>query len=145
MTPYQFRFVNGPIPESTILQLLEIAHNSKTGAQSLFIGRIRDDEIEDSITTAIEYSAYEDLAYREAEKIIHDLKEKYELHYLIIYHSLGKVAVNQISVAIITGAVRRKQAISACNEAINMIKQQIPIWGLEITQMGSTQWKTNTP
>ncbi|MGC8802207.1 MAG: MFS transporter [Bacteroidales bacterium] len=81
----------------------------------------------------------------EAEKIIQELLEKYTLHYLIVYHSLGKVGVNQIPVVVCTGALHRNQALSACHEAINMIKQRLPIWGLEITQKGQTVWKINTP
>ncbi|MEJ5265966.1 MAG: molybdenum cofactor biosynthesis protein MoaE [Bacteroidales bacterium] len=145
MQTLHFQFITGPIAESSILEMLANQLNNKTGAQSLFIGRVRADEIEDSVISAIDYSAYEDLAYREAEKIMQELQEKFELHYLTILHSIGRVEVNQIAVAIITSSIRRSQAIAACSEAINMIKQRLPIWGMEITQHGQVHWKVNTP
>jgi molybdopterin synthase catalytic subunit len=60
-----------------------------------------------------------------------------------IYHSLGNVLVGEICLFVFTSSMHRKMAIDACNELVDAIKFELPIWGKEIYQDQSTVWKEN--
>ena len=59
------------------------------------------------------------------------------------YHSLGKVVVGEISLFVFTSSPHRKAAIEACNETVERIKAELPIWGKELFTDETYQWKEN--
>jgi molybdopterin synthase catalytic subunit len=61
-----------------------------------------------------------------------------------IYHSLGKIAVGEICLFVFTSSKHRRAAIDACNELVERIKSELPIWGKEILDTDETQWKQNS-
>jgi molybdopterin synthase catalytic subunit len=60
-----------------------------------------------------------------------------------VYHSLGKVAAGEISLFVFTSSVHRKAAINACEELVEKIKSSLPIWGKELFDNETHQWKEN--
>ena len=60
-----------------------------------------------------------------------------------IYHSLGTVAAGEICLFVFTSAVHRKEAIDACEEVVELIKKELPIWGKEVFEDDTHQWKVN--
>ncbi len=121
-------------------------HSSKTniGGHSIFLGQVRADEIGEKAVTAIEYTCYEDMANEVLHRIREDLFAKYPLTCMHIYHSLGTVRAGEISLFVFTSAVHRKEAIDACEETVNRIKAEVPVWGKELFSDSSEQWKQNT-
>jgi molybdopterin synthase catalytic subunit len=137
-------FVNGPIPAQKIADDIQ-KHSTKTniGAHSIFLGQIRADEINNEIVVAIEYTAYEDMVTEKMAEIREAFFTKYALTCMHIYHSLGKVAVGEICLFVFTSSIHRRDAIDACNEMVETIKKELPIWGKEICTDDSTAWKQN--
>ena len=78
---------------------------------------------------------------------MHEIREsifaKYELTCMHVYHSLGNVLVGEICLFVFTSSKHRKMAIEACNELVEAIKFELPIWGKEIYQDQSIVWKEN--
>ena len=60
-----------------------------------------------------------------------------------VYHSIGKVAAGEICLFVLTSSVHRKLAIAACEELVEKIKAELPVWGKEIFEDNSHQWKVN--
>jgi molybdopterin synthase catalytic subunit len=137
-------FVNGPIPAQKIADDIQ-KHSTKTniGAHSIFLGQIRADEINNGKVVAIEYTAYEDMVAEKMAEIREAFFTKYALTCMHIYHSLGKVAVGEICLFVFTSSIHRRDAIDACNEMVETIKKELPIWGKEICTDDSTAWKQN--
>lgn len=137
-------FVNGPIPAQKIADDIQ-KHSTKTniGAHSIFLGQIRADEINNGKVVAIEYTAYEDMVAEKMAEIREAFFTKYALTCMHIYHSLGKVAVGEICLFVFTSSIHRRDAIDACNEMVETIKKELPIWGKEICTDDSTVWKQN--
>lgn len=138
-------FVNGPISPEFIANKIE-AHQSKVkvGAHQIFLGQVRADEIENQVVTAIEYSAYEEMA----NNIIDEIKElafvKYNIHCLHIYHSIGKVEVGQIGFFVFVSSAHRQACFDAMPFLVNEIKAKAPIFGKEFFENGNYKWKTST-
>lgn len=137
-------FVKGPISSVFIAESIE-KHSVKTeiGGHSIFLGQVRADIIENKKVRAIEYTAYEDLALESMHSIREQIFEKYALTCMHVYHSLGAVATGEISLFVFTSSPHRKAAIDACTETVERIKAELPIWGKELFEDESYQWKEN--
>jgi molybdopterin synthase catalytic subunit len=134
----------GPIsPQFIADAIAKHATMHNIGAHSIFLGQVRKDMIQDQEVKAIEYSAYQEMA----DPVFHQIREaafeKYNLNCLHIYHSLGIVPAGEISLFVFTSSKHRRDAIDACNELVERIKKEAPVWGKELFDDGQYQWKQN--
>lgn len=137
-------FIKGAISPQKIAD--SISHHSvktEIGGHSIFLGQVRADAKEEGIVSAIEYSAYEDMALEKAHEIREAAFAKYHLTCLHIYHSLGQVKAGEICLFVFTSSKHRKAAIDACSEIVEQIKKELPIWGKEIISNKDSVWKVN--
>ena len=137
-------FIDGPVTADFIGKSIQ-NHSSKKdiGGHSIFLGQVRADKIDGRQVAAIEYTCYEAMATEKMHEIREAIFAKYELSCLHVYHSLGKVAAGEISLFVFTSSVHRKAAIHACEELVEKIKSSLPIWGKEIFDNETYQWKEN--
>jgi molybdopterin synthase catalytic subunit len=137
-------FVQGAIATQFIAESIQ-KHSTKTniGGHSIFLGQVRSDAINHKTVTAIEYTAYEKMALEKMHQIREAIFEKYELICLHVYHSLGIVKAGEICLFVFTSAEHREAAITACKEIVERIKSELPVWGKEILEDASYQWKEN--
>ena len=137
-------FKQGPITPGFITESIA-KHSSKTdiGAHSLFMGQVRQDEIDGKLVTAIEYTTFETLALEKMQLIREDIFAKYPLTCMHIYHSIGLVKTGEICLFVFTSSAHRKPAIDACEEVVERIKSELPIWGKELFEDDTYQWKEN--
>src|SRR5574343_796507 len=86
-------FKEGPITSQFIGDSIAKHQSKKTiGAHQIFLGQVRQDVIEELDVVAIEYSAYEEMANNEFDKIRESAFQRFDLVCMHIYHSLGLVA-----------------------------------------------------
>lgn len=136
--------MQGAIPPEKIATSIA-NHQSKTkiGAHSIFLGQVRADEINGQSVTAIEYTAYEEMA----EKTFHEIREaafeRFDMTCCHIYHSLGKVEAGALCLFVFTSSAHRKEAIRACEYLVEEIKARVPIFGKEMFEDLTHQWKEN--
>lgn len=137
-------FLNGPISPDFISNSIykhQIKHN--IGAHNIFLGQVRKDTIKSNIVSAIEYSAYEEMANKKITDIRESTFEKFDLTCLHIYHSLGVVEVGQIGFFVFVSSSRRKNVYDATKFIVDMIKNTVPIFGKEIFENNEYNWKVN--
>lgn len=137
-------FAEGAIAVDFIAADIE-RHSRKTGigAHSIFLGQVRADEMGGNTVAAIEYTAYADMALQQMQSIREDLFAKYELTCLHVYHSLGTIRAGEICLFVFASSTHRKAAIDACEEAVERIKSELPVWGKEIFADETSRWKIN--
>ncbi|SUX44450.1 molybdenum cofactor biosynthesis protein MoaE [Chryseobacterium indoltheticum] len=137
-------FQHSPISPLFIAESIT-KHSTKTeiGAHQIFLGQIRADEIDGKTVKAIEYTAYQDLALSQMTAIREEIFEKYDITCMHIHHSLGTVHVGEICLFVFTSSKHRNEATMACNEVVERIKNKLPIWGREIFEDETYQWKIN--
>ena len=137
-------FVKGPVTASFIADSIQ-KHSTKTdiGAHSIFLGQVRSDVLEGKTVSAIDYTTYEEMALEQMHVIREAIFEKYPLTCMHIYHSLGTVKAGEISLFAFTSSKHRKAAIAACEEVVERIKKELPVWGKELFEDASYQWKEN--
>jgi molybdopterin synthase catalytic subunit len=139
-------FTQGAIAASFIGDSIQ-KHATKTeiGGHSIFLGQVRADIIEGKKIALIEYTTYEELALEKMYEIRESIFNKYKLSCMHVYHSLGKVAAGEICLFVFTSSPHRKDAIEACNETVERIKAELPVWGKELFEDETHQWKVNQP
>ncbi len=120
-------------------------HASKhdIGAHSIFLGQVRADAIEGNTVSAIEYTAYEDMALQKMHEIREEIFANYNLTCMHIHHSMGMVKAGELCLFVFTSSKHRRMAIDACNEIVERIKADLPVWGKEIFEDTTHQWKVN--
>ena len=120
-------------------------HQSKTtiGAHNIFLGQVRADVIENKTVVAIEYTAYEDMANEKFDAIREATFKKFDLTCMHIYHSLGTVKAGEICLFVFASSPRRKIVFKAIEYIVEEIKAHVPVFGKEIFEDDTHQWKTN--
>ena len=138
-------FIDGAISSSFIGESIA-KHQTKTtiGAHNIFLGQVRADEIDGKVISAIEYTAYEDMANEKFFEIIEDTFKKFNLTCMHIYHSLGKVNAGEICLFVFVSSPRRKEVFKASEFVVEEIKANVPVFGKEIFEDESHQWKVNS-
>ncbi len=120
-------------------------HQSKTtiGAHNIFLGQVRADKIDGKVIAAIDYTAYEDMANEKFNEIREAAFEKFNLTCMHIYHSLGIVKVGEICLFVFVSSPRRKEVFKALEYIVEEIKANVPVFGKEIFEDSTHQWKVN--
>lgn len=137
-------FIEGAIEPVFIAESIA-KHQTKTniGGHSIFLGQVRADVIDGRSVSAIEYTTYNQMALEKMDEIREEIFGKYDITCMHVYHSLGKVAAGQVCLFVFTSSKHRKVAIDACEETVERIKAELPVWGKEIFEDETYQWKEN--
>ena len=137
-------FTVGPIDPAFIADsIAKHATKRSIGGHSIFLGQVRADMIDGKQVEAIEYTSHEEMALQQMTVIREAIFAKYSLTCMHVYHSLGAIRAGEICLFVFTSSAHRKAAIDACNECVERIKAELPVWGKEIFQGEGYQWKVN--
>jgi MoaE-MoaD fusion protein len=137
--PPASRLVRAPLD---VTMLLALVNDPALGGTAAFLGTVRA-SAEDGPVTAIEYSAYEEMAEAELERIISEALHRWPGSRVEAQHRLGSIPVGEASIAIAAAAPHRAEAFEACRYVIEEVKTRLPIWKKEIFQDGSAGWRGN--
>ncbi len=137
-------FIPGPISPEFIGKSIA-NHQTKTGigAHDIFLGQVRADVIDGKTVDAIDYTAYEPMAEAKFAEIREAAFEKYELSCMHIHHSLGTVKAGELCLFVFVSAPHRQVVFEALQYVVEEIKKQVPVFGKELFEDDSYQWKTN--
>ena len=138
-------FVDGAISPEFIAESIA-KHRSKTqiGAHDIFLGQVRADVIGGKTVSSIEYTAYESMANQKFHEIRESTFAKFNITCMHIYHSLGKVNVGEICLFVFVSSPHRRVAFEALEYVVEEIKAHVPVFGKELFEDDSYQWKVNT-
>lgn len=134
-------FINGPIP----LRLIERASqpsDDPVGASIYFIGKVRPDNVNGLTVKFIEFTAQKELSQRIAREIIEFSKKNYGIFHAEIWHSLGKINAGKPCFAVTVSGKHRLESFNALQYIVDEVKRQCPVFGKEIFNDGTYQWKT---
>jgi molybdopterin synthase catalytic subunit len=113
--------------------------DKKAGALVTFEGWVRNhNEGKDVLT--LEYEAYEQLCKNEADLILSEAKEKFDIIDLRCVHRTGVLKIGELAVWVGVSSAHRGAAFEACRFVIDEIKSRLPIWKKEAYTNGSSGW-----
>jgi molybdopterin synthase catalytic subunit len=88
----------------------------------------------------LEYEAYEQLAVREAQRIVAEATTRFGVAHAACAHRLGDLAIGELAVWVGVSAPHRHEAFLACRYIIDEIKQRLPVWKKEHYAEGDSGW-----
>lgn len=138
-------FMQGGIPADFVGQSIA-KHQSKTniGAHNIFLGQVRADVVDGKTVRAIDYSSYETMAEAQFYDIRENTFELFDITCMHIHHSLGIVRTGEICLFVFVSSPHRDVCYKASRHIVEQIKAKVPIFGKEIFEDESHQWKVNT-
>jgi MoaE-MoaD fusion protein len=130
-----FRLSDGPLDPA---EVIEEVRSERAGAVATFIGTTR---IESRGRTVhhLEYEAYGGMAEQVMAELADELKGRYDLCEVAIAHRTGRVEIGGLSVVIAVSAPHRADALAACADAIDRLKEIVPLWKKEVYE-GGEEW-----
>jgi len=117
--------------------IAEVA-TDESGAIATFSGTARRHS-RGRLVRYLDYEAYEGMAEEMMAKLADDLKQRYDLHGVAIHHRVGRVELGETSVVIAVSAAHRADALAACKDAIDALKDDVPLWKKEVYE-GGEEW-----
>lgn len=117
-------------------ELVALVQGPERGGTCVFLGTVRS---EDDVT-GIEYSAYDQMAIAEIERMLGEARERWPEARVALQHRLGLIPVGEASIAIVAGAPHRDDAFAACRYVIEEVKKRLPIWKKELHADGTATW-----
>ena len=87
----------------------------------------------------LDYEAYEGMAEKVMAEIADGLHARYDVSAVAIHHRVGRVAVGETSVVIAVASPHRREALAACRDAIDELKERVPLWKKEVYE-GGEEW-----
>jgi molybdopterin synthase catalytic subunit/molybdopterin converting factor small subunit len=130
-----FRLTEEPIDLAAVVAEVE---DDRAGAIATFVGTVRA-ESRGRQVVRLEYEAYEGMAEDVMADLGKQLGERYELCAVAITHRTGVCEIGEASVAIAVSAPHRQAALDACRDAIDTLKETVPLWKKEIYESGE-EW-----
>ena len=112
--------------------------SEEAGAVATFVGTTRVHSRGRTVTS-LEYEAYEGMAEQVMSEIADELTARYELCAIAIHHRIGRVGIGERSVVIAVSAPHRQDALAACKDAIDTLKERVPLWKKEV-YVGGEEW-----
>jgi molybdopterin synthase catalytic subunit len=141
--PSLFQLSDVPIDIASLSRDLSSAG---AGACVSFEGWVRNRNLNRAVHR-LDYQAYAALAQSEGERILVEVKQRFEILEARCVHRVGSLAIGDLAVWVGVSAAHRDAAFAACRRIIDEVKLRVPIWKNEHYADGESGWlhPDNTP
>jgi MoaE-MoaD fusion protein len=130
-----FRLSNEPL---SVEAVMDEVRDDRAGAIATFSGTTRLGSRGRTVQW-LDYEAYEGMAEQVMAQLATELMAKHEILAVAIHHRVGRVEIGDTSVVIAVSAAHRGPALAACHEAIDTLKETVPLWKKEVYE-GGEEW-----
>jgi MoaE-MoaD fusion protein len=128
-------------PPLAVEEVVAQVTGPEVGGTVTFLGTVRDHAPDLDGVVGLEYSSYPEMAERVLADIADELLTDHpELRGLALLHSVGDLAVGDHTILIVCAAAHRAPAFDACRDALERVKDRVPVWKRERTAEGDTRW-----
>ena len=124
-------------------EVTNLVKSKSSGAINVFIGTVRN-STKNREVVRLEFEAYEAMAIKEINKIVEQVKQRWQINGIAIHHRVGSLEIGDIPVVIAVSTPHRQQGFEACQFAIDTLKLTVPIWKKEIFSDGE-EWVSAHP
>jgi MoaE-MoaD fusion protein len=111
------------------------------GGTAIFLGTVRDHAPDLDDVVGLEYSAYPEMAEKVLAQLALDLRRDHpSVSGIALLHAVGDLDVGDHTVLIVCASAHRSEAFDACRDALERVKDDVPIWKRELTAGGDHRW-----
>ena len=116
-----------------------VVNEVKTGSSGCvvtYVGLIRDYS-RDKPVLSVEYEDTEGKAEDRLREIASEIKQKWPVNNIAIYHRVGKLEVGDVNLVVAVASAHRREGFAACQYAIDHFKRELPTKKRETYNDGS--------
>lgn len=117
----------------------QIQQFPECGGIGVFIGTVRNHH-EGKAVKVLKYTAYAPVAEKMIRQIEQEIQAKYGVSYVRVIHRIGALAIGEKAIIAMAYAAHRREAFAACEEAVERVKHEVPVWKEEFYLDGSSQY-----
>lgn len=117
----------------------EIQYFPECGGIGIFIGTVRNHH-EGKAVKALKYTSYAPVSEKMIRQIEREIQEKYAVSYVRVIHRVGALDIGEKAIIAIAYAAHRREAFEACEEAVERVKHEVPVWKEEFYMDGTSQY-----
>jgi MoaE-MoaD fusion protein len=142
VSPRGVRIVTGlATPPLAVDATIAAVSGPETGGTAVFLGTVRDHAPDLDDVVGLDYSAYPEMAERVLGTIADEVTDAHpEVRGIALLHGVGELAVGDHTILIVCAAAHRHAAFAACRDALERVKDRVPVWKRERTADGGTRW-----
>ncbi len=131
-----FEITHTPLEKLNLRKGLVSDH---AGAFNSFEGWVRKHN-KGKIVASLEYEAHEALCRSEAENILQEVYQQFDVIAVHCFHRVGRLEVGEMAIWIGVIASHRDESFKACRYIIDQVKRRLPIWKKEYYESGDSGW-----
>ena len=112
--------------------------SAEAGAVVTFSGDVRNHDKGKGVTS-LNYEVHPS-AQAVIEKITQEVAAKHEIVNVSVAHRFGPIPIGQSAFVVAVAAAHRAPALAACEELVERVKAELPIWKYQEFTDGTTEW-----
>ena len=109
------------------------------GGIGVFVGTVRNHH-EGRAVKALKYTSYAPISEKMIRQIEQDIQQKHGVSYVRVIHRIGALEIGEKAIIAIAYAAHRREAFAACEEAVERVKHEVPVWKEEFYMDGTSQY-----
>ena len=114
-----------------------IQHFPECGGIGIFVGTVRNHH-QGKAVHALKYTAYAPVAEKMIREIEQQIQTKYQVSYVRVVHRIGHLDIGEVAIYAVARAAHRREAFAACEEAVERVKHEVPVWKEEFYHDGTS-------
>lgn len=109
------------------------------GGIDFFIGTVRNHH-EGKAVKSLKYTSYAPVSEKMIRQIEQEIQQQFAVPYVRVIHRVGTLEIGEKAIIAVAYAAHRREAFAACEEAVERVKHEVPVWKEEFYQDGSSQY-----
>ena len=132
--------ITAKVTESVITAeaLASQVKNDGAGAVVTFSGDVRNHDKGKGVTS-LNYEIHP-TAQSVIEKITNEVASKYEVKAVAVAHRYGQIPIGESAFVVAVSSAHRGPAFACCQELVERVKAELPIWKYQEFTDGTTEW-----
>jgi molybdopterin synthase catalytic subunit len=129
------RVLDAPL---SVDRLLAAVTDARVGGVALFVGVVRNTDDGQGVSS-LDYTQHPS-AEQALRVCAHRVASAHEVLTVAVEHRIGHLEVGDLAVVVAVGAVHRGDALAACQQLIDDLKAEVPIWKEQQYTSGKSSW-----
>ena len=118
--------------------LAAIVKSDSAGALVTFSGDVRNHDKGRKVSS-LTYEIHPS-AQRVLEKITDEVSRQHQVENVAIAHRCGAIPIGESAFVVAVSAAHRAAAINCCEELVERVKAELPIWKHQVFENGESEW-----
>lgn len=117
----------------------DIQYFPECGGIGIFVGTVRNHH-EGRAVKALKYTSYAPVSEKMIRQIEQEIQTKHGVSYVRVIHRIGELNIGEKAIIAIAYSAHRREAFEACEEAVERVKHEVPVWKEEFYMDGTSQY-----